>query len=228
MKRDRWRDARVAGEYEARRFKSPLARWKHRRDETLVTELLARSGPHASVLDLPCGTGRLFPALQRAVPLVLGADLAREMLLAGRAARPEVRLPLLQADATRLPFADRSVDALVSLRFLFHFERAERVAMLTEFARVARRAVIVQVRHGETLKHRARGLRHRFGLARRYRPAEGRGELVAELAAAGLELVELAPLARLFSDKALLLARPIRARSVCGRRALDDLGEFER
>lgn len=210
MKRDRWRDARVAGEYEARRFKTVLARWKHRRDEELVLALLARSGPHASVLDLPCGTGRLFPALARAAPLVLGADLALEMMQAGRAARPAVRVPMFQADALRLPLADRSVDALVSLRFLFHFEREERVAMLAEFARVARRAVLVQVRLGASAKHHLRGLRARFGLARRFRPAQGRAELAAELAAAGLELVELAPLSRLFSDKALLLARPAR------------------
>lgn len=210
MKRDRWRDARVAGEYEARRFKTPLARWKHRRDEELVLALLGRSGPHASVLDLPCGTGRLFPALRRAAPLVLGADLALEMMQAGRAARPEERVPLFQADALRLPLADGSVDAVVSLRFLFHFERAERVAMLSEFARVVRRAVIVQVRLASSAKHLARGLRARVGLARRFRPAQGRAELAAELAAAGLELVELAPLSRLFSDKALLLARPAR------------------
>lgn len=210
MKRDRWRDPRVAGEYEARRFKAPLARWKHRRDEALVAELLARSGPHGSVLDLPCGTGRLLPALGRSAPLVLGADLALEMMQAGRAARPTLRVPLFQADATRLPLADGSVDALVSLRFLFHFERAERVAMLAEFARVARRAVIVQVRLAASVKHVARGLRARVGLARRYRPAQGRAELAAELRSAGLELVLVAPLSRLFSDKALLLARPAR------------------
>jgi len=210
MKRDRWRDARVAGEYETRRFGTPLARWKHRRDEALVLALLARSGPHASVLDLPCGTGRLFPALRRAAPLVLGADLAREMLLAGRAVRPEERVPLLQADALRLPLADGSVDALVSLRFLFHFGAEERIAMLREFARVARRAVIVQVRLAASAKHAGRWLRSRAGLARRYRPAQGAAELAAELAAGGLELVQLAPLSRLFSDKALLLARPAR------------------
>ncbi|MEQ1894781.1 MAG: hypothetical protein ABL998_19735 [Planctomycetota bacterium] len=74
----------------------------------------------------------------------------------------------------------------------------------------ARRAVLVQVRLGASAKHHLRGLRARFGLARRFRPAQGRAELAAELAAAGLELVELAPLSRLFSDKALLLARPAR------------------
>jgi hypothetical protein len=83
--------------------------------------------------------------------------------------------------------------------------------MLAEFARVARRAVVVQVRFATSAKHVARGLRARVGLARRYRPAQGRAELAAEVAAAGLELVELAPLSRLFSDKALLLARPVRS-----------------
>jgi len=210
MKRDRWRDPRVAGEYEERRFSGALARWKHRHDEALVTRLLARSGPHASVLDLPCGTGRLFPALERAVPLVLGADLALEMMQAGRSARPGSRVPLFQADGLRLPLKDASVDALVSLRFLFHFERAERVAMLREFARVARHAVIVQARLATSVKHAGRWLRSHVGLSRRYRPAPGAAELERELSEAGLELREFVPVSRLFSDKALLLARPLR------------------
>lgn len=207
-KRNAWRDAKVAAEYEARRFGSPLQRLKHRHDEALVLTLLGRAGTIERVLDLPCGTGRLFPALAAAGHRVTGADVALEMMRAGRAARPEPRVALVQADATRLPFQDDAFDAVVSQRFLFHLERPIRLAVLRELARVARVAVIGQVRVRGTAKHLGRYLRSRVGLAARYRPSHGRSELVAELAEAGLELVELRPVSLLFSDKALFLARP--------------------
>jgi SAM-dependent methyltransferase len=207
-KRDAWRDARVAAEYEARRFGTPLRRLKHRHDEELVLALLARAGGAGSVLDLPCGTGRLFPALVADGRRVTGADIALEMLRAGRAARPAAGVALLQSDALHLPFRDAAFDAVVSQRFLFHLERPERVAVLRELARVARLAVIGQVRLRGNAKHLGRYLRSRVGLAARYRPAGGRAQLLAELSEAGLELVELRPVSRLFSDKALFLARP--------------------
>ncbi len=67
-----WRSARVAREYEHRRFRTPLQRWKHRRDERLVLGLLGTGRAGGRVLDLPCGTGRLVPALSGAGFHVVG------------------------------------------------------------------------------------------------------------------------------------------------------------
>jgi ubiquinone/menaquinone biosynthesis C-methylase UbiE len=207
-KREAWRDERVAGQYEMRRFARPLARLKHRRDAALVLALLAEAAGVRSVLDLPCGTGRLLPALARAGYRAVGADVALEMMRAGLAARPGVA-PLVQADAQRLPFRSASFDAVVSVRFLFHLAPEERRRSLAEMRRVSRHGLVVgEVRYRATLKHLGRWLRSRVGLAARYRPAGGRAELAAELSGAGLELVRLCPVSRLFSDKAFFLARP--------------------
>jgi len=210
QKRDRWRDERVAREYEARRFATPLERHKHRHDVALVLRLLAGAPPGARVLDLPCGTGRLLPALVGAGYRAVGADVALEMMRAGRGLRV-LEAPLAQADATRLPFPDRTFDAVVSLRFLFHLGPAERSACLAEMARVTAGVVVVEVRYRWNLKHGGRWLRSRVGLGAKYRPSAGRAQLERELAAAGLELCRLRPVSRLFSDKALVLARPVRA-----------------
>ena len=209
-KRDAWRDERVAAEYEVRRFATPLARLKHRRDTALVLALLRASPGVERVLDLPAGTGRLLPALRAAGYRTVGADVALEMLRAGRALRSE-RAALVQADAARLPFSSASFDAVVSLRFLFHLTAEERRRVLVEMRRVARDGVVVgEVRYRWTLKHLGRWLRSRAGLARRYRPSSDRAAIERELAAAGLELVRLCAVSRLFSDKALFLARPSR------------------
>jgi ubiquinone/menaquinone biosynthesis C-methylase UbiE len=50
---------------------------------------------------------------------------------------------LVRGDSLSLPFADRSVDVVTASLFLHHFEDADVVRLLADFARVARRAVIV-------------------------------------------------------------------------------------
>jgi len=63
--------------------------------------------PGDRVLDLACGTGDLCRTLQDAGAVPVGADFSAGMLQAAR-----TTAPLVRADALRLPFADRSFDAL--------------------------------------------------------------------------------------------------------------------
>lgn len=98
----------AAGFYDKTRALSPDAAER-------VTELLMHElGGRARVLEIGVGTGRIaLPLTKRGVPLV-GVDLARNMLAklienAGGTAP----FPLVQADATRLPFAERSFDGAV-------------------------------------------------------------------------------------------------------------------
>jgi len=211
-KRDAWAPEAVAATYEARRFRGPLRRRKHRRDVALVLELLRRAGGVHRVLDAPAGTGRMIPALVGAGYEAVAADVSRAMLLRAPAAP---RLPAgarclgrVCADLEALPLRAGSFDAVLCLRFLFHVRDPDvRRAMLAEMARVARGCVVGQVRYRATGKHALRWARSRVGLSRRYRPSEGRADIARELAQAGLELVELRRVSALFSDKALFLAR---------------------
>ena len=56
---------------------------------------------------------------------------------------------LVRGDSLHLPFADGSVDVVTASLFLHHFEDADVTRLLAEFARVARRAVVVNdlIRH---------------------------------------------------------------------------------
>lgn len=60
-------------------------------------------------------------------------------------------LSWISADARRLPLQDASVDVVVCSLFLHHFDEAEIVDILREFARVARRGVVV----GDLVRSRA-------------------------------------------------------------------------
>lgn len=100
--------------------------------DAIVAALATR--PPRRVLDLACGTGLLATRLGRtfADGAIVGCDFSRGML--GRAA---ARLPdgrWVQADAGRLPFGDRSFDAVVCTEALHWFP--DQVRALAECRRV--------------------------------------------------------------------------------------------
>lgn len=74
--------------------------------------VLAAVDPRAGeqVLDLAAGTGVSTQALAATGAKVIACDFSLGMLRAGRAARPE--LNFVAGDATQLPFADHSFDAV--------------------------------------------------------------------------------------------------------------------
>ncbi|MEJ7615657.1 MAG: ubiquinone/menaquinone biosynthesis methyltransferase [Pyrinomonadaceae bacterium] len=73
------------------------------------------ANPSASVLDVACGTGDLALTLAAAGPArVTGIDFCRPMLeiAAQKNQARAFRVPFIEGDALRLPFADASFDAV--------------------------------------------------------------------------------------------------------------------
>lgn len=160
-----------------------------------------------SVLDLPCGTGRFTALLHGLAPVVCGADLAPTMLAEARAKHPGARY--LAADAVRLPFRDDAFDAVLCIRFLHLVRDPElRIRFLRECARVARLGLIVDYRHGRTLRIWGRHLRHRLGLLDRAPANPSPPAILREFDAAGLRVVarHRTHFAPLLSDKLLHVA----------------------
>lgn len=98
-----------------------------------VRHLLALAAPSRDdrVLELGCGAGSLLDACKRkrAPALVLGLDVNRTAVgLAGQVA------PVALADATRLPLASGSFQAVLAQHLIEHFERPEEA--LREWYRV--------------------------------------------------------------------------------------------
>jgi ubiquinone/menaquinone biosynthesis C-methylase UbiE len=158
----------------------------------LIDHAAGEGGPIRRVLDLPCGTGRLFPELAEYATEIVGCDIALPMLIEAekKACLSQSGSPrLLVGNAECLPFADGSFDAVVSCRFLRHIPRALRIAMMREMARVTRGWVIVDPRsawHRQYVEEFVRGALSipwrlpNYGLTR--------GGLARELRAASLRL----------------------------------------
>ncbi|MGI5181362.1 class I SAM-dependent methyltransferase [Dactylosporangium sp. CA-152071] len=92
--------------------------------------------PGGVVVDAGCGTGRALPALRTAVGpsgTVIGLDHTPQMLAK---AQEKGNTGLVLADASRLPFADGSIDAVFAAGLVMHLP--DPVDGLRELARVTR------------------------------------------------------------------------------------------
>ncbi|WP_300319738.1 class I SAM-dependent methyltransferase [Accumulibacter sp.] len=151
-----------------------------------------------SVLDCPCGTGRLDGQLRARFNTVVGLDSSEAMLAVYRQGHPE-RIGQ-QGDAFALPFADGQFEWVVCHRLLHHFQLDDdRVRLLKSLARVARMGLVVYAWLDTPLNRR----RH----SRRQTLAPD--HLPSLLAAAGVTLEKVHYAAWPFQPKAELLCRKI-------------------
>ena len=111
--------------------------YAERRDSTgsdadLIADLLETLPSDPLVLDVGCGDGAR--TLANLPPGSLGLDFAREGLSLAAETVPAARL--VQGDMTRLPLAERSVDAITAYHSVFHVPRDRQPTVYEEFARV--------------------------------------------------------------------------------------------
>ncbi|HEY7753663.1 MAG TPA: methyltransferase domain-containing protein [Steroidobacteraceae bacterium] len=141
-----------------------LKRSSTRREFELIRRHVAQVGRSRTILDLPCGGGRLTPAFADSTDLVIEADIALGQVLYGRA-ESQVATPRVwtTASAFHIPLRDRSVDGVISVRLSHHLPtQAERERHLSELLRVARRFVIMTFFDHWSLKNWLRRMRRPF------------------------------------------------------------------
>lgn len=150
---ERYRNLEAARAYDRDRFGDEPAKQKRDRNtQQAILQTLQAPGTVRTVLDLPCGTGRLTRLLVDAGFDYTGVDQSEAMLTVARekvVGRPGVRL--MTGDATRLPFEDASFDAVVCVRFLNLFPSELRRPMLQEMRRVSRRFLLAESRYSREL-----------------------------------------------------------------------------
>lgn len=122
----------IAARYDAW-FATPVGAWADRYETEAIFRLLDLK-PGERLLDIGAGTGRLMLQAAERSAAVTGIDPSAAMLGVARqrlASRPHA---LVRADGARLPFADHSFDAVVSVTALCFVD--DPAALLAEAARV--------------------------------------------------------------------------------------------
>ena len=135
-----------------------------RREFQLLEQLLSSQGRCGTLLDLPCGGGRLSAPLAPHTDLLVEADIAVGQLLYGREhGRVGTAQVWMTASGFHIPFRDGGVDGVVCIRLNHHLPTAEeRERLVAELLRVARRFVIMTFFDFHSLKNLGRRLRRPF------------------------------------------------------------------
>lgn len=163
----------------------------------------ALRGAGGSVLDAPCGTGRVDALLRERFAVVTGLDRSADMLGVYLAADPRRRA--LCADLFDAPLPDRGFDWVVCHRLFHHLQDdAARLALLGSLRRLARDGIALYLWLDGPLNRRRRSWRRSIS------PAQFR----ALAARAGLEIVRVHRCAWPFQPKAVAVLRPVPG--VCG------------
>ncbi|MGH8672007.1 MAG: class I SAM-dependent methyltransferase [Burkholderiales bacterium] len=119
------------------------------REQRLARNALRAAGNPASVLDIPCGTGRFWELLAASGSMLFAGDFSAGMLDTASAFRkPDIRrrFNVFRATAFSLPLADNSVECVFCVRFLHHIGKDEdRLALFRELARVSSKTVVVSL-----------------------------------------------------------------------------------
>ena len=214
-KRDFYRSAQVAEDYDFHRFSSPERQKRNARKWAAIEKALSLTQGVKTILDLPCGTGRFTGALARKGYEVVASDISLEMLQkAASVSQQEIaagqKLEIrgyLQANAEHLPLRSDSLDCVVCIRFMMHVDSATRVRMLSEFRRVSRRWVVVDYRHKYTFRYVLSHTFGKLGVGRTPLDRVSRAGLEQEFRDAGLQVREVVRVsAPLLSDKWVVLS----------------------
>lgn len=131
-----------------------------KRERALLTRYFADIGHVGSILDLPCGHGRLSDFLRKRCDRLVEADWSYTMVSLNERDHGRDGRSYFRASALEIPLPDKSVDVVVSFRLSHHLETAElRERHLRELFRVARKAVIVTWFSATSLKNLLREVR---------------------------------------------------------------------
>ena len=88
------------------------------------------------VLDVSCGVGYGSRILSETAEHVTGVDLSTDAIARARRQNQGPRIDFQEADATQLPLADHSMDAVVSLETIEHLPQDRVDLFLNELYRV--------------------------------------------------------------------------------------------
>ncbi len=185
-------------------FKTWLKRWYEQR---ALDKCLSKAAEIDSVCDIPCGPGRLFAAWNRKQWRVHGIDLSDEMLSAAKQHHKTLDLDgsVQKGNAFEVHELPRA-DLVSCVRFAYYFERKNRIKLLKSLSSLAHRYVLVQYKSSETSKGRRNASRtpRNNDAYRKYFATHD--EMRNEIFAAGLEFIDLQPIAE-SSDRVFVLAK---------------------
>jgi len=186
-------DGKVVDTYEGRRYTGRSQGFLDRRERACLERLLRKRGaaPGQTVLDMPCGYGRIAPLLVGLGLTPLSGDISFAM--ARRASRrPEAASGIgqLVGDSEQIPLATNTVDGATCIRLIEHFRLGQRrTDVMRELGRVVRRWLVVSFYDGASIHGKTKRLASKMRGKKVSVAMQSRASFRAEADAAGLTVV---------------------------------------
>ena len=150
-------DASYIGEDASCYYEKRAKLYDWQNEQLAMEELLRYLNNSLKVLDVPFGTGRFIQLYKAKNMKIYGLEKSSEMIAAAEKLLGEDfnKCTITIGDATKLPYKDNMFDLVVCFRYLPHiinFGQAKQT--LSEFYRVSKKYIIIQL--GEREKHEYR------------------------------------------------------------------------
>jgi ubiquinone/menaquinone biosynthesis C-methylase UbiE len=186
--------------YEVRRYSGRSQNFLDRLERDCLQQMIRdqKSSPGDTILDMPCGFGRIAPMLVELGLKPLWGDIS--MAMARRVSmRSEATAAVGQfvGDAEHIPLASNSVEGATCIRLLQHFRQGEtRARIMRELGRVVRSWMIVSFYDQASIHGKTKKLACKLQGKKVIVAMQSRASLLAEANAAGLELNSICAPAR--------------------------------
>lgn len=153
--KDAYKNKSVASSYDEDRFKSLKGKIEDKLEKTAIEKALSKISGIQTVLDIPCGTGRITEFLLSKGFKLTGLDISGSMIdVAKERLKQFSNLEKLAVgDAENILFGDSSYDLVTSIRFFGHIPHDTKLIVLREFMRISKKYIIV----GYAMKNTIRG-----------------------------------------------------------------------
>lgn len=201
--RTAYRNGKIASSYDEERFVSIRGRIEDSLEKRALLRTLSGVEVDGSLLEIPCGTGRITDFLGSRGFTLFGVDISIEMLQVARKKLQGVEgvSALLQGEAERLPFRDSAFEGVVCVRLFGHVPPHLRIAILREFARVSRKFVVASYPMADSLRGM---MRHLFPPSPMWFPINKR-QIKHEAAHASLNVEKIKRVLGRYSETAFVL-----------------------
>lgn len=141
---------------------------KHEQEIKLVQSAMTQLKEEAihTVLDAPCGVGRMTGLLQSMGFVARGCDLGKAAIDLARekAAKNNVNIEFDIADLQNLPYQDNQFDATLCFRFFHHLsDKNMQAKVIEELCRVSDRHVLISIFSPYSYTSIKREIRQKFG-----------------------------------------------------------------
>lgn len=132
----------IARTYDAQR--EGETKWKA--EDAVIREWLAGYPADTGILDCPVGTGRFISLYEEKQFSVTGIDISPDMLSRAHKKAQSDRIALWEGSIFDIERSDKSVDVALSIRIMNLIDANDMKRALKELQRVARKAVIFNLR----------------------------------------------------------------------------------